>query len=544
MSDLWKRCEGQLVDEKFLLRQFLGNTNHSAVFLSESAGSEPRKVILKFISAEIPAPEERLATWNKTSGLDHPHIVRLMDSGRCSMAGLELLYVVMEHADEELSQFLPERALTAEEARDLLGPLVEALGYLHGKELAHGHIKPSNICAVAEQMKLSCDSFLAIGQARETHRDLDVYDAPENSSSPSITASAAADIWSLGITLVEALTQQAPALPLEDSAEIALPETLPSPFLEIAQHCLVRDPARRWSITEIAAHLNPVPFAAAAIAGASSSSAAWSSESAAIPLMNIPLAALRTVPVATPREVAALPKLRETNRQAETTIALPSYVIPLVLFSALVLIVIVTFPKFFRHLSATNGSGATSSVSSSAKASPNESGRAAAAKSATRTAVESSPKPATEQKQSASEVLSAKSVPRVAAAPAKVATSTVSFVDATKTPAVTKSSAASPERGDVLEQVVPRASPKALATIHGTVRVVVGVHVDAAGNVLTAELDSPGPSKYFADLALQAAHGWQFASPVTNGRSLASQWAIRFEFSPTGAVAIPTQKLP
>ncbi len=518
MSDLWKRCEGQLVDEKFPLREFLANTNHSAVFLSESAGSEAHKVIVKFIPAEISAPEERLATWNKTAELVHPHIVRLMDSGRCRMAGLELLYVVMEHADEELSQFLPQRALTAEEARDLLGPLLEALGYLHGKGLAHGHIKPSNIGAIGEHVKLSCDTILAIGQARESHRDLDVYDAPENSSSASITASSAADVWSLGMTLVEALTQEAPRLPLDESAEIALPDTIPAPFLEIARHCLMRDPAQRWTIKEIGAHLNPVanPIALAAAAGAGSSSAGESRESAAIPPMTVPVAAVQPVRVAIPREVASLPKRRETERVAENTIALPSYVIPLVLFSALALIAILTFPNFFRYLSTAKSSTASSSVSSSGKASAGETGKTAAAKS----------------------------VPAGEGVASKVATSREVFANATKTAVVARSSAASPERGDVLEEVLPQASAKALATIHGTVRVVVGVKVDAAGNVLSAELESPGPSKYFAELALQAAHGWQFASPVMNGRSQASQWAIRFEFSPSGAAAIPTQKLP
>jgi TonB family protein len=105
-------------------------------------------------------------------------------------------------------------------------------------------------------------------------------------------------------------------------------------------------------------------------------------------------------------------------------------------------------------------------------------------------------------------------------------------------------SVSSPERGEVLDQVLPDASPKALATIHGVIRVAVRVHVDPTGNVSDAALDSPGPSKYFADLALRAARRWQFASPEVGGHSAPSEWLIRFHFTPSGPKAIPTQTAP
>ena len=96
----------------------------------------------------------------------------------------------------------------------------------------------------------------------------------------------------------------------------------------------------------------------------------------------------------------------------------------------------------------------------------------------------------------------------------------------------------------MLDQILPVASAKALATIHGVVRVGVRVHVDPTGNVANAELASPGPSKYFADLALQAARRWQFASPEVGGHSVPSEWLIRFHFTPRGPKVIPTQVTP
>jgi TonB family protein len=99
-------------------------------------------------------------------------------------------------------------------------------------------------------------------------------------------------------------------------------------------------------------------------------------------------------------------------------------------------------------------------------------------------------------------------------------------------------------RGEVLDQVLPDVSEKALATIQGIVRVTVRVQVDSTGNVSEAALDSPGPSKYFADLALRAARRWQFTSPEVDGHSVPSEWFISFNFSSAGPKAFPKQTAP
>jgi len=101
-----------------------------------------------------------------------------------------------------------------------------------------------------------------------------------------------------------------------------------------------------------------------------------------------------------------------------------------------------------------------------------------------------------------------------------------------------------PGTGEVLDQVLPDVSPKARATIHGKVRVSIKVHVDQAGSVSGAELDSAGPSSYFADLALQAARKWAFTPPEVDGKSVASEWRLRFEFTQKDTKVIPAQTAP
>jgi TonB family protein len=101
-----------------------------------------------------------------------------------------------------------------------------------------------------------------------------------------------------------------------------------------------------------------------------------------------------------------------------------------------------------------------------------------------------------------------------------------------------------PARGEVLEQVLPKTSEKALATISGTVRVGVKAHVDAAGNVSDVDLENPGPSRYFAEQALGSARRWVFSTPEVDGRSVPSEWLIRFEFRPSGVKASASQSAP
>jgi TonB family protein len=91
---------------------------------------------------------------------------------------------------------------------------------------------------------------------------------------------------------------------------------------------------------------------------------------------------------------------------------------------------------------------------------------------------------------------------------------------------------------------LPDVSDKARRTIKGKVRVTVRVHVEPAGNVSQAEFDSPGPSKYFADLALKTARRWEFTAPEVTGHSVPSDWLIRFEFSQSGTQAFPRQTAP
>jgi TonB family protein len=72
----------------------------------------------------------------------------------------------------------------------------------------------------------------------------------------------------------------------------------------------------------------------------------------------------------------------------------------------------------------------------------------------------------------------------------------------------------------------------------------VRVAVDPAGKVTAASLDSPGPSEYFANLAMRAARRWKFKPPQKDGQDVASEWILTFGFRNTSTTASPVEIAP
>ena len=118
MSEQWKKWEGRHVDGKFVLGQCLAGTEFNAVFLTELPDPQGKKAVLKLVAAGSPAAEAQLGLWKRAAHLTHPNLLTIFDAGRCRLDDLTFIYAVMEYADENLGEILPQRALTAEEVRD------------------------------------------------------------------------------------------------------------------------------------------------------------------------------------------------------------------------------------------------------------------------------------------------------------------------------------------------------------------------------------------------------------------------------------------
>src|ERR1039458_4275158 len=235
---------GSLAGGKFPLLQWIGGSEAAGVFLTER--NEPAgKAIIKLIPAEAEDAEARVSAWEAATALSHPNLIEIYAHGRCEIDGAQCLYVVTEFADEVLAEILKERPLTPEETRELLGPALDALSYLHGQGLVHSRLKPSNIVAAGDRLKLSTDGLSFAGAPIRPSATRTVYEPPEVADG---NISPAADLWSLGATLVEALTQRPPQWDGLASSEPMVPQSLPQPFAVIARRCLRTDMARRGTI--------------------------------------------------------------------------------------------------------------------------------------------------------------------------------------------------------------------------------------------------------------------------------------------------------
>src|SRR6202140_445235 len=251
---VWKTWEGRVVDGKFPLRQWLGGSDYRAVFLTELPGLPSSKAAIKLIAADGAAADRQLSRWRAAVQLSHPNLIGIYDAGRFRLDSTPLLYVVMEYAEEDLSQILPHRPLVPGEAADMLPPLLDALSYVHSKQFVHSRIKPSNVLAVGNQLKLSGDQVVPATEMNSSRKPRDAYDAPEMAAG---IVSPAGDVWSVGVTLVAALTQNASFGEGTSSNDPDLPAAVPEPFRGIARECLHLDPKRRCSIAEIQARLQP-----------------------------------------------------------------------------------------------------------------------------------------------------------------------------------------------------------------------------------------------------------------------------------------------
>jgi TonB family protein len=449
-TEAWKTWEGRTVDGKFPLRRWLGGSDHSAVFLTDLGGSQ--KAVIKLIAASLNS-DRQLSRWAVAAKLSHPHLIRLFEMGRCRFDGTPLLYLVMEYAEEDLSQIIPQRPLTPAEVGDMLPPVLDTLSYLHSKGLVHSRIRPSNILAVGDQLKLSTDNVSARGEADEKPTSLTIYDAPEVASGEIFPA---IDVWSFGVTLVAVLTQNPPAIRAKEQTEQkdpVVPEIIPEPFRSIARESLHRQVKQRCTIADIKA---------------------WRPPQQPLPL---------PPPVAAPESPAKSNRFR-------WRIAVPVAL-------ALVAVAIIVGQKLLAPHDVTPAA-----------------------------------QPATQPEPTPSEP----------SKPTAVAPADVPHPVAPVTQPVNSQKNSSVSEGGVLHQVIPDVPRNASNTITGRIKVKVRVDVDTSGRVTNATLTTPGPSKYFANLALKASQQWEFNAPQSNGQPTPSTWTLLFEFSRASTKIFPSRE--
>src|SRR5256885_3974380 len=207
MSEQQHRWNGQSVAGRYTLGNYLGGTQHGAVFATEIVHARAQNVAIKLIPAGVVDAERQLACWKWVSELVHANLLKILDYGKCDLDGAGYLFVVTEFAEEDLGDILPQRALNAEETRGVIEPVIEALTTLHQQGWIHTRVHPGNILAMGDQIKVSSDSISPKDEMPGIATKLEGFAAPEWGS---VGATSAQDIWSLGASIVAAMTQKPP----------------------------------------------------------------------------------------------------------------------------------------------------------------------------------------------------------------------------------------------------------------------------------------------------------------------------------------------
>jgi outer membrane biosynthesis protein TonB len=258
VNEVWTRWQGHLINGVFPLGRFIGGSDHSGVFLTKSA-ARPTDVAIKLVPTNRALAESQLPRWKRAGGLAHPHLLRLFEWGGCQLDGLPYLYTVMEYADQTLAQLLLHRALTEDEAREMLLPILDALAFLHDRNLLQGQLKPANILVVGDQLKLASDTIRRVSEGSISTSTL--YDPPEARHGSHSTA---ADVWALGVSLFEALNRH-PRSGLAEPKGAVLPADFPPLFRDVVARCLSASPQDRPQLTELMAWARGQPLETAPV---------------------------------------------------------------------------------------------------------------------------------------------------------------------------------------------------------------------------------------------------------------------------------------
>ncbi|KAG0482635.1 hypothetical protein HPP92_010719 [Vanilla planifolia] len=187
--------------------------------------------------------------------------------------------LLLEHMDagslESILAARGNRPFSEPALADIARQVLLGLSYLHSQKIVHRDIKPGNLL-VNSSGEIKIADF---GVSKIMRRSLDpcvsyvgtcAYMSPERFDPDSHGGNYdayAADVWSLGLTVLELHLGHFPLLPPGQRPDWAtlmcaicfgeppeLPETASSDFRDFISRCLQKESRKRWSVSQLLAH--------------------------------------------------------------------------------------------------------------------------------------------------------------------------------------------------------------------------------------------------------------------------------------------------
>jgi serine/threonine protein kinase/tetratricopeptide (TPR) repeat protein len=276
---------GSIVSGRFKILRFIGQGGMGQVYEAldlELKGRVALKAIRPDISSDLHVVSRFKREVQLTRRITHPNVCRTFDierhiSGEGNGLEDDLTFLTMELLEgETLADFLRRQGrLTTVEALPLVLQMIDALSAAHSVDIVHRDFKPSNILLVPSEKALRVvvtDFGLARALASDDEVSVDsrtshrtgagnlmgtlVYMAPEQFERGEATA--ASDIYSLGLVMFEMVTGERPfadAIPFAEAAK-RIKQAAPSPRLFVPElnpawdvaicKCLESEPDKRF----------------------------------------------------------------------------------------------------------------------------------------------------------------------------------------------------------------------------------------------------------------------------------------------------------
>ena len=202
----------------YRVTSLLGQGGMGSVYLAEHTLISKEKVAIKVINADMANDFTRSLLRDEAehlAGLNHPNIVafknyHIDESGN--------IYLIMEYAEgSNLEEYI--RSINGLVVEDrvfpLFGPILDAVGYAHKKNILHRDIKPANVVITTEGTPKILDFGIAkiIKNAGEEDEDKFVMGTPSFMSPEQVRGEhldQRSDIYSLGVLLHQMMTGNPP----------------------------------------------------------------------------------------------------------------------------------------------------------------------------------------------------------------------------------------------------------------------------------------------------------------------------------------------
>jgi eukaryotic-like serine/threonine-protein kinase len=258
----------QVLAERYRLHGLLGHGGMSDVYRADDllGGGQ---VALKIVRSDDPSFARRLVQEaGALERLDHPGLVRLLDAGAIG----DRTYLAMELVEgPTLVEVLRNGPMTPARTARLGRTVAGALAYVHRAGVVHRDVKPGNVMLDADGTARLGDFGIALLSdtstltAEGTTLGTAAYMAPEQLEDHHVGPEA--DIWSLGIVLLECLTGRrayegsaAEVVARRLAGSVPLPSSLPTPWRLLLVGMLDHRPEQRLKDEEVEALLSGTAF--------------------------------------------------------------------------------------------------------------------------------------------------------------------------------------------------------------------------------------------------------------------------------------------